>query len=264
MRYFSALSACETGKRKDYYGGMLALLRKEIRSFLSSLIGYIVIAVFLLLIGLIMWVFPTDVNVIDSGYASLDTLFVIAPWVFMFLIPAITMRAFSEEKRTGTIELLMTKPLSDLQIVTAKFLAGFILVLIALTPTLIYFVSIYLLGAEEGNIDTGGTWGSYIGLLFLGGGFVAIGIFASVLSSNQVVAFILSLFLCFFVFMGFDLIGGLDVFGRFDYFIINLGIQEHYAAISRGAVDTRDLIYFLSLIAFFLLLTKTVLSSRKW
>lgn len=243
---------------------MLALLQKEIKAFLSSLIGYIVIIVFLLLIGLIMWVFPTDMNVLNQGYASLDTLFNIAPWVFMFLIPAITMRSFSEEKRTGTIELLLTKPLTDLQIILAKYLAGLLLVLFSIVPTLFYFASIYYLGSPVGNVDIGGTWGSYIGLLFLGGGFVSIGIFASSLSSNQVVAFIVAVFFCFLSYIGFDFLASLDLLDSVDHLIQRLGINQHYISISRGVLDTRDLLYFLSLSAFFILLTKLVLESRKW
>ena len=242
---------------------MLALLRKEIRSFLSSLIGYIVICVFLLILGLVLWIFPMGTNVLTAGYADLTPLFEIAPWVFLFLIPAITMRSFSEEKRTGTIELLMTKPLTDAQVVMAKFLAGFVLVLFAILPTLIYFLSIHFLGEEVGNIDSGGTWGSYVGLVFLGGGFVAIGLFASAITNNQVVAFIVALFLCFIVYMGFDVISTVDGLGSYDYFIQKLGIREHYTSLSRGAVDSRDMLYFVSLIAFFLLLTRARLGTRR-
>ena len=182
---------------------MFTLLKKEIRSFLSSLIGYIAIGVFLLLISLFMWWIKSDsgssanLNVLDSGYANIDSLFIIAPWVFLFLIPAITMRSFSEEKKTGTIELLLTRPLTELQIVLAKYFAGVILVIVSLLPTLIYFYSVYQLGYPKGNLDTGGMWGSYIGLLFLGAGFVAVGTFASAISENQVIAFIMSLLLCF-------------------------------------------------------------------
>lgn len=243
---------------------MLSLLQKEIKAFLGSLIGYIVVVVFLLLIGLIMWVFPTDMNVLNQGYASLDTLFNIAPWVFMFLIPAITMRSFSEEKRTGTIELLLTKPLTDLQIILSKYFAGVILVLFSIIPTLFYFGTIYYLGSPVGNVDVGGTWGSYIGLLFLGGGFVSIGVFASSLASNQVVAFIVSVFLCFVTYIGFDALASLDALGPIDHLILQLGINEHYTSMSRGVLDTRDLIYFLSLSTVFIVLTKLVLESRKW
>ena len=156
------------------------------------------------MIGIFMWIIPADgggYNVLDNGFANIDPLFFIAPWVYLFLIPAITMRSFSEEKKNGTIELLLTRPLSDLQIVLAKYLAGFSLVIVSLLPTLIYYYSIHQLGAPKGNIDTGGMWGSYIGLLFLGAGFVAIGIFASAISENQVIAFIMALIMCFFLYM---------------------------------------------------------------
>jgi ABC-2 type transport system permease protein len=243
---------------------MLALINKEIRSFLGSLIGYIVIIVFLTTLGLFLWVFPGDTNVLDSGYSSIGALFYIAPWVFMFLIPAITMRLFSEESRTGTIELLLTKPLTDFQIVLAKYIAGFLLVLFSLLPTLVYFYSVFQLGAPVGNIDMGGTWGSYFGLLFLGSVFVAIGLFSSAISNNQIISFIIGVFLCFFTYVGFESISSLKLFGAIDDVIINLGINAHYLSMSRGVIDTRDVIYFFGVISLFLLFTKTVLGSRKW
>ncbi len=247
---------------------MFTLLKKEIKSFLSSLIGYITITVFLAVISLFMWIIKndtnTDSNVLDNGYANIDPLFTIAPWLFLFLIPAITMRSFADEKRAGTIELLLTRPLTDLQIILAKYFAGFLLVLFALLPTLIYYYSVHQLGNPVGNIDTGGMWGSYIGLLFLGAAFVSIGIFASSISENQVVSFIIALFLCFFIYTGFDFISSFSLFGKVDNLIISLGINSHYISMSRGVIDTRDVIYFISLIAIFVLGTRTVLESRKW
>ncbi|MCD4664120.1 MAG: gliding motility-associated ABC transporter permease subunit GldF [Bacteroidales bacterium] len=243
---------------------MYTLFKKEINSFLSSLLGYIVIAVFLLVNGLFLWVFPVDSNILDFGYANIDSLFLIAPFVFLFLIPGITMRFFAEEKKSGTIELLMTKPLTDLQVILSKYFAGLTLVIFSLLPTLIYFFSVYRLGLPIGNIDTGGMWGSYIGLLFLGASFVAIGLFSSAVTDNQIISFILSLLLCGFIYMGFEIIYSLDLFGNFDLFIKSLGISAHYSAISRGVIDTRDVLYFLSLIALFILLTKISLESRKW
>ncbi|MEQ8623359.1 MAG: gliding motility-associated ABC transporter permease subunit GldF [Vicingaceae bacterium] len=243
---------------------MFSLLRKEIQAFLGSLIGYIVIIVFLTIIGLIMWVFPGDMNILNNEYASLGPLFSIAPWVFMFLIPAVTMRLFADENKSGTIELLLTKPLTDLQIIGAKYLAGFILVLFSLLPTLVYFLTIYQLGAPVGNLDVGGMWGSYLGLLFLASGFVAIGLFASSLTDNQVIAFIIAVFISFFVYIGFDFISSLDLFGSVDLLIIKLGINEHYSSMSRGVIDSRDALYFLSLIAFFFMLTKLKISARNW
>ncbi len=242
---------------------MFSLLKKEIRTFLSSLIGYVVIAVFLLITGLFMWVFPGDFNVLDMKLANIDTLFFISPWVFMFLIPAVTMRSFAEEKRNGTIELLFTKPLSDLQIILAKYFAGLLLVIIALIPTLIYYLTVYNLGSGSG-MDTGGTWGSYIGLLLLASGYVSIGIFASSVTNNQIVSFLLAAILCFFLFTGFQSLANFDLLGSMDNFVMSLGMQEHYASLSLGLIDSRDVIYFIALIAIFLLLTKLVLSSRKW
>ena len=185
---------------------MFTLFKKEINGFLNSLIGYIVVIVFLLTTGLFLWVFPLEFNIPDFGYAGLDGLFVLAPFVFLFLIPAITMRAFADEKRSGTLELLMTQPITDLKIILAKFFSGIVLVLFALLPTLIYYFSVYELGLPKGNLDSGAIWGSYIGLLMLGGAFVAIGIFASSVTDNQIVSFILAVFLSFFMYMGFELI----------------------------------------------------------
>lgn len=246
---------------------MLTLLLKEIRSFLSSLIGYIAIGVFITGIGTFMWLIPTESagsNVLDNGFANIDPLFILAPWVYLFLIPAITMRSFSEEKKSGTIELLLTRPLTELQIVLAKYFAGVILVIVSLLPTLIYYYSVHQLGYPKGNIDTGGMWGSYIGLLFLGAGFVAVGTFASAISENQVIAFIMSLLLCFITYIGFEFISSSGIFGKYDAFVKNLGMNEHYISMSRGVIDSRDVLYFLSVITLFNLLSKLVLQSRKW
>jgi ABC-2 type transport system permease protein len=243
---------------------MIAIFVKELNSFLSSLIGYIVIAVFLLINGLFLWVFPLEFNILDFGYAGLDSLFVLAPFVFLFLIPAISMRSFSEEKRTGTIELLMTKPLTELQIISGKYLASIVLLLFTLIPTFFYYYTVHTLGFPRGNLDAGGIWGSYIGLLFLGSAFAAIGLFVSSLTNNQIVAFIVSVFLCGFFYFGFEFIYEFRFFGSFDLFIKSIGINEHYVSMSRGVIDTRDILYFLSFILIFLLLTKISLERRKW
>lgn len=244
---------------------MFSLLKKEINGFLNSLIGYVVIVVFLTTIGLFLWVFPENqFSILDAGYASLDPLFIITPWVYMFLVPAVTMRLLSEERKSGTMELLLTKPLTELQIVFAKYLAGVILVLFSLIPTLVYFVVVWILAVPAGNIDTGGMWGSYIGLFFLGAGFVSIGVFSSAISDNQVVAFIISLFLCFFMYIGFDSIAGLIGSGSIATTMEQFGINSHYVSMSRGVIDTRDVVYFISLIAVFITFTRTVLESRKW
>ena len=242
---------------------MYSIFKKEIRSFLSSLIAYVVIIVFLLIVGLFTWVFA-DGNILAQGYASLDTLFFMAPWIFIFLISAITMRSFSEEINQGTFEILSTKPITDFQIILGKYLAAVCLVAFSVLPTLLYFYSVYQLGLPKGNIDMGATWGSYIGLILLGGCYASMGIFSSAATSNQIVAFVLGMFLCFFFYVGFQQISNLSLFGGWDSFIQNLGIQYHYDSISRGVVDSRDLVYFGSLISFFLGLTYIVLDSRKW
>lgn len=243
---------------------MFTLIQKEVKGFLSSIVGYVVIIVFLLLNGSILWIFPGNYNVLDGDYANFDSLFLISPLVFLFLIPAITMRSFAEEKRTGTIELLLTKPLTDFQIILAKYIAGFVLVLVSLLPTLVYYYTVHSLGNPPGNLDTGGMWGSYLGLLFLGGGFVSIGLFASSISENQVVAFVFGLVLCAFCYFGFEIISYMGIFGNLDSVILKLGINEHYISMSRGVLDTRDMLYFVSLIAVFLILTRFILGKRKW
>ncbi|MHB1277501.1 MAG: gliding motility-associated ABC transporter permease subunit GldF [Bacteroidia bacterium] len=242
---------------------MFVIYIKEIRSFLSSLIAYIVIITFLVAIGLFMWVFP-DTNVLDLGYANLDPLFFIAPWVFMFLISAITMRSFADEKRAGTIETLTTSPVSDISIILGKYFAGITLVLFSLIPTVVYYFSVRYLANPVGNIDSGAILGSYIGLMMVGSSFVAIGMFASSITDNQISAFIISTFLCFFFYSAFDYLGELNIFADLDYVISWLGMYFHYQSISRGVLDTRDAFYFLSIIVFFILLTKTVFGSRKW
>ncbi|MGB0805400.1 MAG: gliding motility-associated ABC transporter permease subunit GldF [Salibacteraceae bacterium] len=242
---------------------MIALLKKEISVFFSTLTGYLAIIVFLAAISLFMWVFPGNFNVLDSGYSTIDTLFVIAPWVFMFLIPAVTMRSFSEEWRNGTIELLLTKPLTDWQIIIAKYLGGLLIVALSLLPTLVFYWSVKQISLAPG-IDEGATWGSYFGLLFLASAFVAIGVFASALSKNQIVAFILAVFLSFFIYVGFEQISSFMRIPGLDSFIMKLGINEHYISMSRGVIDTRDLVYFISLSATFLVFTKIKLDSFKW
>lgn len=232
-----------------------SIYRKEISSFLSSLIAYIVIIVFLMMVGLFMWVIP-NTSVLSYNYATLDQLFTIAPLVFLFLIPATTMRSFAEERQTGTIEFLSTKPISDYSIVMGKFLANLTLVLFSLLPTAIYYYSVYQLGYPKGNLDSGGIMGSYIGLFFLAAVFVAIGIFASSITSNQIVSFILAAFLCFFCYFAFGFLSNLPIFyGSLDYYIQRFGISYHYAILSKGVLDSRAIIYFLSMISFFIMLT---------
>ncbi len=243
---------------------MFALYKKEISAFLSSVIGYVVIVVFLLLNSLFLWVFPTEFNIPNFSYATMEPFFLMAPFIFLFLIPAITMRMFAEEKNTGTIEILFTQPLTDLQIIIAKYLAALTLVFISLLPTLVYFFSVYYYGMPKGNMDVGGTWGSYLGLFFLSAAFVSIGLLASSLSNNQIVAFILALVIGFFSYLGFEIIYSLDLFGSFDLLVKSLGISAHYASMSRGVIDTRDVLYFLGVVVIFTMLTKLSLSARKW
>lgn len=242
---------------------MFSIYIKEIRSFLSSLIAYVVMLVFLLAIGLFTWVLP-EYNVFDYGYANLDTLFNMAPWLFIFLISAITMRSLSEEKKNGTIEIISTKPISDLDIILGKYFAGLSIVLFTLLPTIIYYITIYQLGAPKGNLDSGAILGSYIGLFFLSSCFVAVGMFASAISDNQIVSFIVSMFLCFLFYNIFELIADFKLLGSWDSVVANLGINAHYQSISRGVIDSRDLFYFLGFDVVFIAATKTVFGGRKW
>lgn len=243
---------------------MWTLYKKELTGFFSSLIGYLTIAVFLILTGLMLWVLRSDFNILEYGYAGMDGLFMIGPFLYLFLIPAITMRSLAEEKRTGTIEMLMTRPVSDWTIVFAKFLASWTLVLISLLPTLVCYYSVVALGDPVGNIDTGAVVGSYIGLLLLGGAFVAIGLFCSSLSSNQIVSFILAALLCAVAYLGFESIYNMGILGSADLFVKRLGLRHHYESISRGIIDSRDVIYFLCVMVLFLMATRMVLQSRKW
>lgn len=245
---------------------MWTLYKKELSTFFSSLTGYLTIAVFLILTGLMLWVFNGDLNIIDFGYAGIDGLFFIGPLLYLFLIPAITMRMIAEERRGGTMETLMTHPLSDWTIVWAKFLAAWTLVFLSLLPTLVYFFSVYSLGyPHPGNIDTGSVIGSYFGLLMLGGAFVSIGLFCSSLTKNQIVSFILAAVLSFVVYMGFELLYDMGLFKSNSNLIVKgLGMKSHYDSISRGVVDTRDVVYFIGVIVIFVMATRMVLQSRMW
>lgn len=243
---------------------MLAILTKEISGFFSSLTGYIVIIVFLLINSLFMWVFPGEWNILYSGYASLETLFLLSPWIFLFLVPAVTMRMIAEEKRLGTLELIYSKPVSERGIVYGKYLASVVLVLLALIPGVIYYMSVYMLGEIPGNIDKGGTLGAFTGLFFLAAVYASAGLFSSSLTDNQVVSFIIAVLVSFFLFMGFDSVAYLPGLKKIDEFIIGLGINEHYKSISRGVIDLRDILYFVAVVIIFNEATRLVLLSRKW
>ena len=242
---------------------MIQIFKKEFSGFLHSLIAYIVIGVFLIGVGLPVWVFP-ETSVLESGYADLSVLFSLAPYVFMFLIPAITMRSFAEEKKMGTLEFLFTKPLTDWQVILGKYLAAFALMTIAVLPTLVYYFSVRVLGDPVANIDTPGVMGSYIGLILLGGVFCSIGIFASAISPNQIVSFLVAAMLSFILYYGFDSLAQLVGLGSSALMVKQLGILYHFDSLGKGLIDSRDLIYFVSVAAIMLLLTKTVLSSRTW
>ena len=238
---------------------MLAILKREINSFFSTSVGFMVIALFLILNGLLLWFIPGDFNILDNGFADLSSFFIIAPWVLLFLIPAVTMRAFSEEKKMGTFELLVTKPISLKNIVLGKYFGALILICIAIVPTLLYIITISKLGNPPGNWDLGSTIGSYIGLLFLIFAYTSIGVFASTLSKNQIVAFITSVFLCLFFYYGFETMDTLFQFSEFR--MSSLGMNTHFNSVARGVLDTRDILYFISISTLFLFFT--IINLRK-
>lgn len=234
---------------------MWVVYRKELQRFFNTAMGYIVIAVFLLITGLFLWVFRGKYNVLDSGYANLDGLFVLAPWLYLFLAPAVTMQLFAEEQDKGTVELLYTKPVRRISIVLGKFFAGFTLMLIALLPTLLWYATVWLLAEPVGNVDSGAFWGSFLGLVFLAATYVAIGVFASALSKNQLVAFVVAVIFCFCFLYGFELVAMLFSSGSVADVVERFGIDAHYRSMSRGVLDSRDILYFLTLQCMFLLFT---------
>jgi ABC-2 type transport system permease protein len=242
---------------------MKALYLKEIRSFLSSIIGYIFILIYLIASGLFHWIISYNTNLLEGTEADLIPFFNLSPVIFLILIPAITMRSIAEERRTGTIELLFTRPISDLKILLAKYFASVTLLIIAIIPTFVYYISMYFLGNPVGIIDDGATFTSYLGLILLGATFVAIGIFASAITNSQIVAFILGMFLCWIFYDGLNLIGSFNLMGSFDSVIQYTGMTNHYDSIKRGVIDTSDIIYFISLITLFIYAALTVIKSLK-
>jgi len=239
---------------------MLAILKKELNLFFASPIGYLVIAIFLIINGLFLWVFKGDFNILNAGFADLNNFFFITPWFFIFLIPAITMRSFTDEIKLGTIEILKTKPITSWQIILGKYLGAFILIILAIIPTVTYVFTIIKLGNPIGNLDLGSTLGSYFGLLFIASTFTAIGLFTSTLSNNQIVAFIIGVTLSFFMFYGFEAIA--ELYTAQNIAIENLGLNAHFKSMSRGVMDTKDVIYFISVTFFFLFLTKLKLDKQ--
>jgi ABC-2 type transport system permease protein len=240
---------------------MISIAKKELHQFFSSLTGYITIVLFLVINALYLFVLK-DSNIFDFGYATLVSFFEFAPWIFIFLIPALSMRSFADEFKSGTFETLQTRPLTQWQIVLGKYVSILLVIIIALIPTLFYVITIHSL-SSTGGIDGGAITGSYIGLFFLAAVFAAISIWCSSLTSNAVIAFLLSAFACIILYFGFTAISKLPVFtGNADYYIEMLGIDFHYQSISRGVVDTRDLIYFLTVIFLFLFATQKKLNKK--
>ncbi len=242
---------------------MLALLSKEIKSFLTSTIGYVFIIIFLITSGLFHWVISYSTNLLEGTESDLIPFFNLSPTIFLILIPAITMKSIAEERKNGTIEVLFTKPISDFEIIMAKYLSSVLLLIISLIPTLIYYWSMYSLGNPIGVIDDGATITSYVGLVLLGSAFISVGVFSSALTNSQIVAFILAMFFCWFLYDGLSLLGSFNLMGDFDLIIRYLSASYHYESIKKGVVDTSDLIYFFSVITIFVLSSLTVLKSLK-
>jgi len=242
---------------------MKALYLKEIRSFLSSVIGYVFILIFLITSGLFHWVISYNTNLLEGSESDLIPFFNLSPTIFLILIPAITMRSIAEERKNGTIELLFTRPISDLNVLLAKYFAGVTLLAIAIVPTIVFYISMHYLGSPIGVLDDGATFTSYVGLFLLGATFVAIGIFSSSITSSQIVAFILAMFFCWFFYDGLTLLGSFNLMGDFDYLIRYCGMSFHYDAIKRGVIDSSDVIYFLSLICVFIFASLTIIKSLK-
>ncbi|MDR2358595.1 MAG: gliding motility-associated ABC transporter permease subunit GldF [Prevotellaceae bacterium] len=241
---------------------MSSIFQKELNAFFSSLTGYLAIAVFLVVNGWFLWIGAGTMNILDGGFATLGGLFELAPWLFLFLLPAVTMRTIADEKKSGTIELLLSQPVTERQLILGKYFAATVVAWLALLPTFIYYISIYLLGNPVGNIDAGGAWGSYIGLLLLAAGYAAIGVFASSLTGNQIISFIVAAAGCFFFYMGFD--GLAALFPAVGEQLLLFGINGHYRSLSRGVVDMRDVLYFASLIVLFIEAARLKLEARKW
>jgi len=239
---------------------MISLIKKELTAFFASAVGYLVIGLFLLANGLLLWVFKSDFNILNAGFANLTSFFNITPWLFFFLIPAITMRSFVDEKNIGTYELLKTKPLTTIQLVLGKYFGALFLILLALLPSLIYVFSVYQLANPISNIDFGPIIGAYLGLIFIASSYTAIGIFSSAISQNQIVAFLIAVVICLLFYFGFEALSNIDLFKEFNLELV--GMKYHYESITKGILDTRDLIYFISISLIFLGITYKIIDTH--
>jgi len=242
---------------------LLSIYKKDVAAYFNSLTGYLAIGLFLLATGLLLWVFP-DTSIPEYGYATLEGFFQLSPYLFLFLVPAVTMRSIAGERAEGTLDLLLSRPIRLWHLLLGKYFAGLTILALALLPTLIYVVAIYRLALPIGNVDTGAIIGSYLGLFLLGAAFVTVGLFTSALHPNSIVAFLLTAALCFLLFYAFDALSNSPLFDAYSYFISALGMRSHYEAVSRGVLDTRDLVYFVSLSLLFLWCTHALLGRHRY
>jgi len=242
---------------------MITLYKKELGGFFSTIIGPLIIGLFLLINGLLLWSNISEFNILDNTYASMDAFFIVSPLIFLLFIPAISMRSFSEEYNTGTIESLITKPIAPYKIVLGKFLAIFTLVVISIIPTFLYVITIYFIGETFGNLDLAGIFGSYIGLFMLSGIFTSISVYASSLTKNQVIAFILAIIISTIFYFGFDLLSKVKIFESINFILPKIGISYHYNIMSKGLLLLSDIIYFFSISFVFLKLTEIVIINKR-
>lgn len=242
---------------------MIAVLKKELWSYFGNWNAWLIIAAFSLIGALFLFFFDNDSNLLEIGLASLQSYFALCPWLLMFIIPALSMKSFAEEQQSGTLSWLFSQPLKVSEIVSGKFLSVFIVGVLCIIPSVIYLYTLYILGIPQGNIDLGATFGSYFGLIVLIAAFSSVGILASALSSNQIMAYLLGVFLCFLLYFGTEQLASYKLLGGADYIISNLGFYQHFMAFTRGLVDTRDLFYFLLVITICLFLATYFVEKKK-
>ena len=242
---------------------MFAIFKKELWSYFGNWSAWIIIAAFSLIGTLFLFFFENDSNIFDIGTASLQSYFVLVPWLLMFIIPAISMKTLAEEQQSGTLNWLFSQPVKISEIIGGKFLAVWLVGILCLLPSLVYLYTVYVLGVPEGNIDMGATLGSYFGLILLIAAFSAVGVLASSLSQNQIMAYLLGVFMCFILYFGIEQLASYKLLGGADYVLSNLGFYKHFLGFTRGLIDSRDVFYFLLMITLCLFLSNVFVEKKK-